>query len=170
MILSLVVAASENNVIGKGNDIPWRLPDDWKNFRELTMGKPVIMGRKTYDSIVALGRAPLKGRTNIVLSRNPDTAYDGAHVVGSLEDAIAIAQREGATEACIIGGEALYASALPQADVLHLTRVHTTIEDGDAFFPEIDPSEWEEVASVEHPQDDKHAFAYTVKTLGKKRR
>lgn len=135
MLVSIVVAAAENNVIGRGNGLPWRLPDDLKRFKALTIGKPVIMGRKTYES---LGR-PLPNRPNIVISRQPGFAAEGCTVVGSLEEALAAA--ETAPEAAVIGGAEIFRQVLPRADLLYLTRVHADVP-GDTYFPDIVPDDW----------------------------
>lgn len=158
MKLAIVVAASDNNVIGVGNRLPWRLPDDLRRFKALTMGKPIIMGRKTFESI---GR-PLPGRTNIVVSRQPRLAIAGATVVHTVDEALAAA--EPAQEAALIGGAELYRQMLPQAHTIHLTRVHITLP-GDAFFPALDPQEWRELDAVRHPADERHAYAFTFVTL-----
>jgi dihydrofolate reductase len=157
-LLSLVVAMSEDNVIGRDNALPWHLPADLKRFKALTMGKPIVMGRKTYESI---GR-PLPGRTNIVVSRsarqpNPDIAW-----AGSLDEAI---ERAGEVpEIAVIGGEEIFRSALPRAARIYLTRVHAHLK-GDARFPGFDPAQWHELDRFEHPADERHAFAMTFTTL-----
>lgn len=162
MILSLMAAASENNVIGKNGWLPWDLPAELAHFRSLTRGKPVIMGRKTYESINARGRAPLPGRHNIIVSRNADLEYPGADVVSSVEEAIELAKADGAEEACVIGGEAIYAAALPLADRIFLTRVHTVIEDGEAFFPPFDEQVWEMTGIVRHEADAENALPFSM--------
>jgi dihydrofolate reductase len=134
MIISIIAAMAENRVIGRGGAIPWDIPDDRRRFRELTMGHPVIMGRKTFESI---GR-PLSGRRNIILSRRPDYRGEGCCVVHSLEDALSASA--GADEVFICGGEELYRLALPLATRIYLTVVHGSC-DGDAFFPPI-PAEF----------------------------
>ena len=143
--LVLIAAVSENGVIGRGNALPWRLKSDLRRFRSLTMGKPVVMGRKTF---LSLGK-PLPGRTNIVVSRDPVFAADGvlaaASLAAALDAAVGDALRRGAGEIAVIGGAELYAQALPVADRLEITRVHADIQ-GDATFPPIDPSLWQEVA------------------------
>jgi dihydrofolate reductase len=133
----LIVAASTNNVIGASGDLPWRLSADLKRFKELTMGKPIVMGRKTYDSI---GR-PLPGRQNIVVTRQTDYRPEGCTVVTSTEDALAAAGD--APEVMIIGGGHIYQAFMPMADRIYLTRVHAEIE-GDTFLPGIDDAEWQE--------------------------
>lgn len=156
MIISLVAAASENNVIGKDGRLPWHLPDDLKHFREVTEGKNIIMGRKTYETI---GK-PLPNRRNIVVTHQKIT-LPGCDVVHSLDDAIALAQRDASDEICVIGGGEIYAQALPLASRIHLTRVHTVVEGGTAFFPEFSEAEWQETSRIEHPADLRHTYSFT---------
>ncbi|UNK58131.1 dihydrofolate reductase [Pseudoxanthomonas daejeonensis] len=156
MKVSLVAALDRNRGIGRGNDLPWRLPDDLKRFKALTLGKPVLMGRRTAES---LGRA-LPGRTNLVLTRGGSVPFDGMVAVASIEEAISLAQDEGAQELCVIGGGEVYALALPRADVLHLTEVDTVVADADTFFPAWDPAQWQALAREPHPADAKHAHAF----------
>jgi dihydrofolate reductase len=156
--LSVVVAADERGGIGRGGGLPWHLPEDLKRFKAITMGKPIVMGRRTWDSI---GR-PLPGRRSIVVSRQAGLAIEGAEVVGSLEQALRAASD--APEVCVIGGAELYRLALPRADVVHLTRVHATVE-ADTFLPALDPSDWEEVSSERHDADERHAHPYSFVTL-----
>jgi dihydrofolate reductase len=139
-VLSLIVAAAENNVIGADNKMLWHIPEDFKHFKNVTMGKPCIMGRKTFDSIVASLGKPLPGRINIVISRhNPQ--YAGALTVQSLDEALDQASKvEGVKEIMIIGGAQIYEQALPRADKIYLTRVHQSPE-GDAYFPAL-TAEW----------------------------
>jgi dihydrofolate reductase len=154
--LSIVVAVAKNGVIGRENDLPWRIPSDLKNFKAVTLGKPVIMGRKTWDS---LPRKPLPGRANLVVSRSVQ-ALDGADVFADADKAVkaaqAIAASDGASEVCLIGGAALYAALLPRTDRIYLTEVGLEPE-GDVHFPMLNPLEWREV-SAEHfdpaPGDD----------------
>jgi dihydrofolate reductase len=136
--LSLIAAMARNRVIGRDNALPWRLPEDLKRFRRLTMGAPIIMGRKTYDSI---GR-PLPGRRNIVVTRQRDLALAGCEIAGSLEDALALAGD--APEAFVIGGAEIYRAALPLADRLYFTLIDADYE-GDAYFPAIDLAAWREI-------------------------
>jgi dihydrofolate reductase len=143
--ISLVVAVAENGVIGHRGALPWRIPEDLKRFKALTMGKPVIMGRKTWDS---LPKKPLPGRTNIVITRNLDFAQAGAVVVHSFADAVA---KAGDGEIMVIGGEAIFAAALPLAQTIHLTEVAAS-PDGDAFMPPIDRTQWRETGR-EGPYD-----------------
>jgi len=136
--LALVVAMSDNRVIGKDGKLPWRLPEDMKWFREITMGKPCIMGRKTWES---LPKRPLPGRTNIVVTRDAAYGAEGAIVAASLDEAIDAAAREAPGEIAIIGGAQIYVEALARTDRIYLTRVHETVE-GDAFFPALDDAQW----------------------------
>jgi dihydrofolate reductase len=156
--LSLVVAVSENDVIGRDNALPWHLPADLKHFKAITMGKPIVMGRKTYESI---GR-PLPGRLNIVITRNRALEIPGVAVVGSFEEALARAGD--VPEVAVIGGAELFRSALPLASRVYFTRVHGTV-DGEIKFPVLEPSQWREVERSQHPADDKHAYAMTFTTL-----
>lgn len=155
-VVVLVAALDRNNAIGKGNDLPWRLPDDLKRFKALTLGKPVLMGRKTAQS---LGRA-LPGRTNLVLTRSGQVPFDGMRAVGSVDEALQAARDASSTELCVIGGGEIYALTLRIADRLHLTHVGTAVEDADAFFPAFDASEWVAESRQAHAADDRHAFAF----------
>ncbi len=145
MRLSLIVAVAENGVIGRDNDLPWRLSGDLKRFKAVTMGKPVVMGRKTFDSIVR----PLPGRANIVLTRDTEFFAEGIEVANSLSEAIAIGQsaatKSSAEEIMVIGGAKIYEAALAEADRLYVTEVHSDIE-GDVRFPNIDRRVWKEVS------------------------
>ena len=143
--ISLVVAVAKNGVIGRDNTLPWRIPEDLKRFKVLTMGKPVIMGRKTWDS---LPKKPLPGRTNIVVTRNPEFCAESVIVAHSFADAVA---KAGAGEIAVIGGQAIFAEALPVADIIHMTQVAAS-PDGDAFMPLIDRTHWRETAR-EGPYD-----------------
>ncbi len=156
--LSLVVAVSENDVIGRDNALPWHLPADLKHFKAITMGKPIVMGRKTYDSI---GR-PLPGRLNIVISRNRALRIPGVDVVGSFEEALARAGD--APEVAVIGGAELFRTALPLARRIYLTRVHGNVE-GETKFPRLDPKQWREVERSHHPADERHEYAMTFSKL-----
>jgi len=161
MKISLVVAAAENGVIGKDNALLWRLPDDLKHFKSVTLGRPVIMGRKTYDSI---GR-PLPGRTNIVISRQPRLTIEGCVVVDSLDAALHAAGN--APEVAVIGGAEIYRLALPLARRVYLTQVHASF-DGDATFPTLSPEEWRETHREAHTVDARHPYAFTFITLERK--
>jgi dihydrofolate reductase len=154
----LVVAVAQNGVIGRDGDLPWRLPSDLKRFKQLTLGKPVVMGRKTWDSI---GR-PLPGRPNIVVTRDASFAAPGATVVSSLDEGLAVAQREaealGVDEVCVIGGGQIYAQVFDRADILHVTRVEADVA-GDTRFPAIDPAVFEKIADEPIPQGEKDSHA-----------
>ena len=154
--LVLVAALARNGVIGRGQALPWHLPDDLRHFKALTLGKPVLMGRKTAES---LGRA-LPKRRNLVLTRSGKVPFEGMEAVASLDEALALAARDGAAELCVIGGGELYAMTLPRATRLHLTHVDTVVDDCDAHFPEVDPVQWRVVAREAHAADERHAFAF----------
>ena len=156
MKVSLIAALDRHNAIGRDNDLPWRLPDDLKRFKALTLGKPVLMGRKTAES---LGRA-LPGRLNLVLTRRGRVPFEGMRGVASVDEAIRIAAEQGSEELCVIGGGEIYALTLGRADVLHVTEVDTVVEDAHAFFPEFDAAQWHEIAREWHPVDAKHALAF----------
>lgn len=166
MKLSLVWAMAQNRVIGRNNNLPWYLPEDLKYFKRITMGKPIIMGRKTFDSI---GK-PLPGRANIVITRNPDFAIEGVKVVNSLDAAItlckSIGEIDGVDEAMVIGGAQIYKLALPSADRLYLTEVHSEVE-GDAYFPEFDRSAWNVTAREDFEASDPNPYNYSFLVLDK---
>jgi dihydrofolate reductase len=149
--ITLVVAMDSNRVIGRAGDMPWHLSADLKHFKRTTLGHPIIMGRKTWQSI---GR-PLPERQNIVVTRQHEFQANGCVVVDSLSSAMEVADRQ---EVMVIGGGEIYRLALPHADVLELTRVRTTIADGDTWFPEIDLKQWRQVSSSTHPADEKNQF------------
>jgi len=155
--VELVVAVAENDVIGRGNQLPWHLPADLRHFKSLTFGKPVLMGRKTYESI---GKA-LPGRMNIVLSRSADFSPSDCVVVKALDDARAAA----ASSLMIIGGAEIFRQCLPFASRIHLTLVHACIEGGDTLFAGWRGAEWVASSSERHEADDKHAHPYTFITL-----
>jgi dihydrofolate reductase len=157
--ITLIVAAAENNAIGKDNRLIWRLPEDMKFFREKTVGFCVVTGRKNYESIPEKFR-PLPERTNIVVTRQKNYEAPNAVVVSSLEDAIAFAIKCGEEELFIIGGGEIYRQALPLAETIWLTRVHHSFE-ADTFFPSLDPLNWECTWQEEHTTDEKHAHAFT---------
>jgi dihydrofolate reductase len=157
MIISLIAAASENNVIGKDHWMPWDLPAELSYFRNITRGKTVIMGRKTYDSV---GR-PMPNRHNIVVSRNTDLTIPDVDVVGSVEEAIELAKKDNLDEIFVIGGEQIYRAALPYADRIYLSRVHTNIEGGEAFFPEFDEKVWKISSSEKHEIDAENNIPFT---------
>lgn len=158
MEVSLIAAMGRDCVIGLDNKLPWRLPADMSHFRALTMGKPVLMGRKTHQSI----GQPLTGRTNLVLSRDPEFSSEGCRVVSSLE--AALAECRTAAEVMVIGGADCYAQALPHARRLYLTYIDHVFE-GDQYFPSFDENEWGEVDREEHEPDAKNAYRYTFATL-----
>ncbi len=156
MKIELVVAAARNGVIGLDGAMPWSMPSDLKVFRRLTMGKPIVMGRRTFQ---AIGR-PLDGRTNIVITRDRSYAVDGIQVAHSIEEALDIARRAPGAEAgiMVIGGGEVYDAVLPHADVIHLTRIDAA-PDGDTYFPEPDPAVWREVECSPIPQGPRDQFA-----------
>jgi dihydrofolate reductase len=156
MIISIIVAVDEGGGIGFQNKMPWHLPADLKRFKTLTMGHHLVMGRKTFQSI----GAPLPGRKTIILSRNPDFRAETCQVVKSLHGAIRIAKRAGEKELFVIGGAAVYARALAQADHLYLTRVHSR-QEADTFFPGINDVDWIGICSQFHPADDKNPLPHT---------
>lgn len=164
IIVALVVAAAENGVIGRGGMLPWRLSSDLKAFRRLTIGKPLIMGRKTYESI---GK-PLDGRDNIVVTRNAGWSAPGVHVVPSYEAAVelatTLATARGADEIMVIGGAEIYALSLEGARRIYLTRVHAVV-DGDATMPHVDPAHWREVRREALPQGPKDDHRSTLIVL-----
>jgi dihydrofolate reductase len=161
--VSLIVATDDEGGIGLRGGLPWHLPDDLRRFKALTLGKPVVMGRRTWDSI---GR-PLPGRLNIVVSRDPRLAIQGATVVGTLEAALAAAG--GVPEVCVIGGAEIYRVALPLADTIHLTEVHANVG-ADTHFPSLDPAQWVEVARERRAADERHAHAMSYVTLRRRAR
>jgi len=154
MTISFIVAASKNNVIGKDNKLPWCLPTDMRYFKNVTWGMPVIMGRKSYES---LGKA-LKGRTNIVITRNKDWKAEDAQVVQTIDRAITVAAQTDAKEIFIIGGAQIFRSALPSADRIYLTLVHGNFE-GDAFFPAMEKGEWQLISNRDCAADGKNPYA-----------
>jgi len=156
--IALVVAKAANGIIGDRGAIPWRLPEDMRRFRQLTISKPCIMGRKTWDS---LPKKPLSGRLNIVLSHDPHFTAEGAAVVSSFDESIARAELEAPVEICVIGGEAIYRAALPRADIIYLTEVRADFP-GDARFPSIDPHNWREADSMEHVSDTGMAYRFVT--------
>lgn len=164
MILSAIVAIADNFAIGKGNDLPWHLPEDLKFFKRTTLGKPVLMGRKTFDS---LGR-PLKGRLNIVLSSQESLELpEGVLLCHDLTNAIEQLKAEATEEAFVIGGGRVYEQSLDMLDRLYITRVHTTIEDAEVFFPQFDTEAWELVWEEAHQADEKHQYDYTFQQWNK---
>ena len=158
MIISLIAAMGKGRVIGIENRLPWRLPADMKHFRALTMGKPVLMGRKTFDSI---GK-PLPGRTNIVVSQDLAFQPPGVKLARSITEALMLGEE--AEEIMVIGGASFYAQLLPQAQRLYITEIHHKFA-GDAFFPEWNPGEWREIERSDHPADADNSYSYSFVTL-----
>jgi len=157
-LVSLIVAVARNGVIGHANTLPWRLPKDLKRFKAFTLSKPILMGRRTFESI---GRV-LPGRTNLVLTRDPRWSAPGVTVVRSLEEAL---QKAGdCAELVVIGGAEIFRLVLPLARRIYLTRVHADVP-GDTFFPSFDPSEWQDLERSDHPADEQHPYAVTFVTL-----
>jgi len=161
MIISMIAAMDRNHLIGNNNQLPWHLPADFAHFKSTTVGKPIVMGRKTFESI---GK-PLPGRTNIVLSRNPETQFEGVVCVNRFEDAMDAVQD--AEEIMVIGGSTIYKMLLPQANRLYLTYVDAEFE-GDAWFPAFDDNQWFESESVLRQADEKNAYDCRFVTLEKK--
>ena len=151
----LIAALDRAFAIGKGNDLPWHLPDDLKRFKALTLGKPILMGRKTAES---LGRA-LPKRRNLVLTRSGKVPFAGMQAVASLQEAQAIAREDG-DDLCVIGGGDIFALTLPLATRMHLTWVDTVVDGADVFFPRFDQSQWREIWREAHPADASHAYAF----------
>lgn len=167
MKIKLIVAASENNVIGIKNDLPWHLPDDMKYFKEKTINSVVIMGKNNYLSIPKKFR-PLKDRVNIVLTKNAQFTAHNCIIANSLEKAIEVAKLEKKEDVFIIGGGKVYQYALEKEliDLIYLTRIHANIE-GDTFFPKIHLQEWREIKSKFHEKDEKHKFSFTFSIFEK---
>lgn len=163
MKLSIIVAVAENRVIGRDNQLIWHLPKDLKQFKNLTTGHPIIMGRKTFESI---GK-PLPNRTSIIISRNTNFAVEGCIVVNSLEDAILEAQKIESEEAFIIGGAEIYKIAMPLSDKIYLTRVYHNFE-GDTFFPVIDLDIWQETKRLINEVDEKNLYEFDFIELERK--
>lgn len=159
MTIALIAAISQNRVLGKDNELVWHLPKDMRWFKTKTMGYPVVMGRKTFESF----GNPLPGRTNIVITRNPDYQAEGTIVVSSLDAALAEAARYHTDTIFVAGGAEIYRQALPLADTMYLTHVHAQVE-GDAFFPEFSETEWQPVATESVPADEKHAYPFDFVT------
>lgn len=160
--ISLVVAMDDNRLIGRDNTLPWRLPDDLKQFKRLTVGKTVLMGRKTWES---LGR-PLPERENWVLTRDASYRAEGARVFHTVDEVLqAFATGGSERELMVIGGAELYRQLLPQAQTIHLTEVHARIDGGDTWFPALDPEQWQRVAVEAHLADERHAHAFSFVRL-----
>lgn len=163
----MIAAVAENNAIGINNKMPWYLPGDLRYFKAVTMGKPIIMGRKTFDSL----RKPLPGRTNIVITRDDDWHHEGVKVVHSLDEALALAEDialiNGNDEVMVIGGAQIYKQALDKADRLYLTKVYQSFE-GDAFFPDINESNWLETARQDMQSEDEEPLTFSYLVLDRK--
>jgi len=157
-LISLIVAMAHNGVIGRNNTLPWRLPEDLKRFKAITLGKPILMGRKTFESI---GK-PLPGRTNLVLTRDRDWRAAGVVVVHSVDEAIERAL--GAAELMTIGGAEVYRLLMPVAQRIYLTHVQADVP-GDTYFPDFDPTQWVDAQRTTHPADEKNVYAMTFVML-----
>lgn len=166
MIVSMIAAMGSNRVIGKDNDIPWHLPDDFKFFKHTTKGHHVIMGRKNWESLPHSFQ-PLPDRPNIVITRQDDYHPEGAQVVKSLEDALQIARDNEEDEAFIIGGGEIYRMGLDLADRIYLTEINGAFE-GQVTFPEFDKNSWKEESRVHHPTDDRHKYSFDFVVYSKK--
>ncbi len=165
MILTIVVAASTNNAIGRNNDLLWHLPNDLKWLKNVTWAMPIVMGRKTFESF---GSKPLNGRLNIVITRQENFTAEGIVAVHSFDDAIFLAQEHDYKELMILGGSEIYKSTISKADKIILTRVHAVFEDADAFFPAIDEKEWKLVSNQDCSRDEKHAYDYSFQVWERK--
>lgn len=161
-MIAIVVAVAENNVIGKDNQLIWHLPADLRFFKNLTMGHPILMGRKTYESI---GK-PLPGRTTVIITRQQDFEAPGCIVVNSIDDAIEEAQTIN-QDVYVIGGAEIYRQALPKTDTIYLTRMHHTF-DGDTYFPELNEADWEVTSEERYEPDEKNKYSYSFITLQRK--
>ena len=164
MIISLIVAASANNAIGKGNELPWHLPNDMKFFKNTTWGLPVIMGRKTFES---MGNKALAGRVNVVITRQSGWKSDGVVVANSVDDAMFVVKETDCNEVFFIGGGEIFKEVMPKATRIYMTRVHTTL-DGDAFFPDIDQNKWRLTSKRDCFADVKHAYDYSFELWERK--
>jgi len=163
MILSLLVAVSENNVIGKDNKLPWHLPNDLKYFKNQTWGMPILMGRKTFESI---GK-PLPGRNSIVITRSGDWKHEGVDIVHSIDDAIQKAQSFHVKEIFVIGGAEIFATSFKKTNRIYLTRIHDNF-DGDVFFPEVSENEWKLISARLCKADEKNFYNHTFQIWERK--
>jgi dihydrofolate reductase len=167
MKISLIVAMSQNRVIGRQNQMPWHLPAELKYFKQVTMGKPVVMGRNTFESI---GK-PLPGRANIIVTRNAEYDADGVSVVNSVQDALDLAdqlnEHDANAEVMVIGGAQIFVETLPVADRLYLTEVHAIV-DGDVFFPQFPREQWRLVSREDYAADAKNPYSYSVLVLDRR--
>lgn len=164
MQINLIVAASTNNAIGKNNDLLWHLPNDMQFFKQATWGMPVIMGRKTFESLKG---KPLNGRLNIVLTQQKNFEAKGVVIVQNLDDALFVAKEHSYNQVYIIGGGELYKQTIKKANTILLTRVHTKM-DGDVFFPEFDTNDFSLTSNFDYKADEKHAFDYSFEKWEKK--
>ncbi|MFP4090586.1 MAG: dihydrofolate reductase [Cyclobacteriaceae bacterium] len=155
MIRSIIAAKSDNNVIGKDNDLVWHMPADLKFFKNTTKGHWVIMGRKTFESM----NGPLPNRTHIIITRKPDYQAEGCYVVSSIEAAFELASRQNLDKVFILGGAEIYRQTMDKAEQMYITEIKSTFE-GDSFFPDIDSTYWQEVSREEHPADEKNPYPY----------
>lgn len=163
---SIIVAMASNRVIGAHNALPWHMPADMRYFKDMTKGHPVVMGRKTFES---MGHKPLADRTNIILTRKEHAASpDGCHLAYELKEAFQKAADTGAKEVFVIGGSQIYAQALPMVDTLYITEIHAKVK-GDTYFPAFEMSEWEEVSRQEYPADAQNKYAYAFVEYVKKK-
>ena len=162
MIKSIMVARSDNHVIGKNNQLPWRMPADLRYFKQTTMGHYCIMGRKTFESV----DNPLPGRTNVIITRQPEYHAEGCLVVHNLEEAFRQGEEQAQEEIFVLGGAEIYKQALDVVDRIYLTEIKTTV-DGDTFFPPIDPTRWKEIKREEHSADEKNPYDYAFVVLEK---
>jgi len=163
MQISLIVAASENNVIGVNNDLPWRLREDMKFFVKTTTGHHILMGRKNLESF---GKA-LPNRTNLLLTRNKKYKFEGIEIFHELEEAIDFARQNGEEELIVIGGGEIYKQTLPLSDKIYLTRVHTNIE-GDVYFPELRKDNWLLISESNHSKDERNQYDFTIQVYKRK--
>ncbi len=164
--ISIIAAVAENGAIGRENRLLWHLPTDMKRFKTLTTGHTVVMGRRTFES---LPKGALRDRKNVVLTSSQEAdAFPGCIVCGSMDEALRACEKDEG-EVFIIGGATIYREAMDIADKMYLTRVHAVAEDADAFFPEVNPDEWEERERQEFPSDDRHAYPFTFLTYQRRR-
>lgn len=165
MIISLVVAASTNNAIGKNNQLLWNLPNDMKFFKNITWAMPVCMGRKTFESFKG---ELLNGRLNIVITRQKDFSPQGAIVVSNFDEAISVAEKNDYKELMVIGGGEIYKQTISKADRIYITRVHAVFEDADTFFAVIDEMQWQLTSNKDFFKDEKHAYDYSFQVWERK--
>lgn len=161
-MITLIAAAGENNELGKNNDLPWHLPDDFKRFKKITSNHFIIMGRKTFESFPN----PLPNRVHIVITTDRDYAKEGAVVVHSMDEALEKARSK--KDVFIIGGGEIFKLALPIADKIELTRIHATFPDADTFFPKFSKEEWKLISEEKHKKDEKHNYSFTFETWVRK--